>query len=577
MRVLRRSAAVAAAVGGYAALSYGGWPAQARPVVQASAPAQGAAQRGSFDAWLREAGIAAGQVGAIALPLDGAPALLAHDAERPLNPASTIKLLTTYAALTLLGPDYRWRTEARLKGLLQGGVLRGDLILRGGGDPKLVIEDLTEFIARMRAAGLEEIDGDLVIDDAIFDAGPGSVEDFDGDPSQPYNVRPFGALMNFKAVQVLVRPNGTGAGLAFDPPLADVAIDDRVRLLGGPCRHGASGLTVRDGEGGAAGVRISGSYSRACGEQGAFVAVLDHRRFIHGLFKAAWQAAGGRWTGRTRIERGASTGEPWLVWTSPRTLADVVHDINKFSNNVMTRQLMLQMASEAGARPATLADARRVVRAWLAAQGLAFPELVLDNGAGLSRDARRRVLLIEAGGEAKDPDIWNPAAWPALQGRSYDWDYHTEPQVGTAGRVHRWARGRLIGGSSCLHAMGYMRGHPSDFQAWVDATGDSRWSWDSLLPAFQALEDHPLGGNGLYGRGGPMPVYLPGDEVSPVARAYIEAGASLGLPRLEGHNSGQMIGVTPNSLNIRDGRRVTVADAWLTPAVRSRPNLTILR
>lgn len=196
--------------------------------------------------------------------------------------------------------------------------------------------------------------------------------------------------------------------------------------------------------------------------------------------------------------------------------------------------------------------------------------------ARLSEEPARRVLLIEAGEEANDPDIWNPAAWPALQGRSYDWDYRTEPQAGTAGRVHRWARGRLIGGSSCLHAMGYMRGHPSDFQAWVDATGDSRWSWDGLLPAFQALEDHPLGGDGLYGKGGPMPVHLPRDEVSPVARAFIEAGASLGLPRLEGHNSGQMIGVTPNSLNIRDGRRVTVADAWLTPAVRSRRNLTIL-
>ncbi|MBN9217164.1 MAG: GMC family oxidoreductase [Mesorhizobium sp.] len=197
--------------------------------------------------------------------------------------------------------------------------------------------------------------------------------------------------------------------------------------------------------------------------------------------------------------------------------------------------------------------------------------------ARLSEDSARRVLLIEAGEEASDPDIWNPAAWPALQGRSYDWDYRTEPQAGTAGRVHHWARGRVVGGSSCLHAMGYMRGHPLDFQAWAEATGDNRWSWDGLLPAFQANEDHPLGGNGLYGKGGPMPVHLPTDEVSPVARAFIEAGASLGLPRLEGHNSGQMIGVTPNSLNIRDGRRVTVADAWLTPTVRSRANLTILR
>ncbi|MDX8534127.1 GMC family oxidoreductase [Mesorhizobium sp. VK25A] len=196
--------------------------------------------------------------------------------------------------------------------------------------------------------------------------------------------------------------------------------------------------------------------------------------------------------------------------------------------------------------------------------------------ARLSEEPARRVMLIEAGEEESDPDIRVPAAWPALQGRSYDWNYPTEPQKGTAGRVHRWARGRLIGGSSCLHAMGYMRGHPSDFQAWVEVTGDRRWSWDELLPSFLAIEDHPLGGSSLYGKGGPMPVYLPSDHVSPVARAFIEAGASLGLPRLEGHNSGQMIGVTPNSLNIRDGRRVTVADAWLTPIVRSRGNLTVL-
>lgn len=196
--------------------------------------------------------------------------------------------------------------------------------------------------------------------------------------------------------------------------------------------------------------------------------------------------------------------------------------------------------------------------------------------ARLSENPGSRVLLIEAGEEPSDPDIWNPAAWPALQTRSYDWDYRTEPQAGTAGRVHRWARGKLVGGSSCLHAMGYMRGHPSDFQAWVEATGDSRWGWDELLPVFQAIEDHPLGGDGIHGRGGPLPIHMPTDEVSPLASAFIEAGAALGLPRIEGHNSGTMIGVTPNSMNIRDGRRVTTADVWLTKAVRARTNLTIL-
>ncbi len=196
--------------------------------------------------------------------------------------------------------------------------------------------------------------------------------------------------------------------------------------------------------------------------------------------------------------------------------------------------------------------------------------------ARLSEDPLRRVLLIEAGAEATDPDIWNPAAWPALQGRAYDRDYRTAPQAGTAGRVHHWARGKLIGGSSCLHAMGYMRGHPLDYERWSEATGDRRWSWEGLLPAFQAIENHPLGGDGIHGKDGPMPVYMPEEEVSPVTRAFIEAGASLGLPRLRGHNSGTMIGVTPNSLNIRDGRRVTAADAWLTPLVRARANLTIL-
>jgi len=192
--------------------------------------------------------------------------------------------------------------------------------------------------------------------------------------------------------------------------------------------------------------------------------------------------------------------------------------------------------------------------------------------ARLSEDPARRILLIEAGEEATDPDIWNPAAWPALQGRSYDWDYRTEPQAGTAGRIHPWARGRVVGGSSCLHAMGYMRGHPQDFDAWAEATGDPRWSWDGLLPAFEANEDHEVEGRD----GGPLPIHRTDAEASPLTNAFIAAGAALGLPRLQGHNEGVMIGVTPNAMNIRDGKRVTVADAWLTPEVRARENLTIV-
>ncbi|WP_421851060.1 GMC family oxidoreductase [Oricola sp.] len=196
--------------------------------------------------------------------------------------------------------------------------------------------------------------------------------------------------------------------------------------------------------------------------------------------------------------------------------------------------------------------------------------------ARLSEDESRPVVLIEAGGEPTDPDIWKPQMWPAIQHRSYDWDYATTPQPGIAGRSISWARGKALGGSSLLHALGHFRGCPEDFETWREAAGDDRWSWDGLLPAFLAIEDHSLGGDGVHGKGGPMPVWLPDTEVSPLARAYIEAGAALGLPRLNGHNTGRMIGVTPNSLMIRHSRRVTTADAWLTSQVRERANLTIL-
>ena len=191
--------------------------------------------------------------------------------------------------------------------------------------------------------------------------------------------------------------------------------------------------------------------------------------------------------------------------------------------------------------------------------------------ARLSADPSRQVLVVEAGEEPTDPDIWTPTAWPALQGRSYDWDYVTEPQPGTNGRVHHWARGRVVGGSSVLHAMGYMRGHPDDFRPWAEATGDERWSWEGLLPAFEANETYDGGATG-----GPLPVYRPEEEVSPLARAFIATGEALGLTRLPDHNDGRMVGVTPNALNIQGGKRVTVADAWLTPAVRARENLTIV-
>jgi D-alanyl-D-alanine carboxypeptidase/D-alanyl-D-alanine-endopeptidase (penicillin-binding protein 4) len=374
-----------------------------RPPAPGAVPGSLAALSGPLSGWLRTAGLGPEQLGLVIWPLEAASPAFEHNGGRAFNPASAMKLLTSYAGLSVLGPDYRWRTSAFLRGQMRGDVLQGDLVLRGGGDPKLVAEDLAQFVGRMRSEGLRELRGDLVIDDSLFAPIDESAAPFDGDPSQPYNVLPHPLLMNFKSARLLVQPGRERAEIGFDPPLADLRIDNQVRLLPGPCRHGVAGLLVRDAPptpAGSAGVSVSGGYSAACGEQGLFTALLSHRRFIHGFFKAAWESAGGVFLGDTRAERGAGRGQPWLEWVSPRTLADVVRDINKFSNNVMSRNLLLQLAAEPGrgpsAEPASVERARRVLERWLESIGLRFPELVLENGAGLSRIERLAPLSLAA-------------------------------------------------------------------------------------------------------------------------------------------------------------------------------------
>jgi len=196
--------------------------------------------------------------------------------------------------------------------------------------------------------------------------------------------------------------------------------------------------------------------------------------------------------------------------------------------------------------------------------------------ARLSASGEFTVGVIEAGGAARDPDIAIPQQWPMLAGRDYDWAYRTVPQPKTAGRVHDWPRGRVIGGSSCLNAMAQVRGATEDFRAWAAATNAARWSYEGLLPAFRRSESFSGGASEQHGSGGPLPVLLPDAELSPVVRAYMAAGLAAGIPWLGDHNTGRLAGVAPNSLTIRAGRRVTAADAYLTESVLSRRNLTVI-
>jgi pyridoxine 4-oxidase len=193
--------------------------------------------------------------------------------------------------------------------------------------------------------------------------------------------------------------------------------------------------------------------------------------------------------------------------------------------------------------------------------------------ARLSEDPDLKVALIEAGGPASDPAIADPLQWPRLQGSAIDWGYWTVPQSGTAGRRHAWPRGRVIGGSSCLNAMAHVRGHPSDFDAWA-AAGCEGWGFADLLPYFIRSERWERGPSSYHGDRGPIRLVTP-TEPHPITRCYMAAAEEIGLAPTDEHNGARMNGPTLNTLTLVDGRRQSVADAYLTPAA-GRSNLTVL-
>jgi len=316
--------------------------------------------------------------------------VFSHQPSKPMNPASTMKLLTTFAALSMLGPDYRWKTEAYADGRVVGGVLEGNLVLKGYGDPKITLEQFQELVTRLRATGLTSIRGDLVLDRTYFAAAPYDPAAFDAEPLRPYNVGPDALLVSFKSVRFIFTPNvdGERVDVRSEPNLGSVAIHGAPRLVAGDCGDWRSGLKAAfDNRGVTADATFGGRYPAACGERDWYVALLDHPHYVFALFARAWADAGGSISGSVRDGRLQPGNTPLAVLESP-PLYDVVRDINKLSNNVMARQLFLTLAAASRAGPATTASATAAIDRWLAAQHLRFPELILENGSGLSRHER---------------------------------------------------------------------------------------------------------------------------------------------------------------------------------------------
>jgi D-alanyl-D-alanine carboxypeptidase/D-alanyl-D-alanine-endopeptidase (penicillin-binding protein 4) len=340
---------------------------------------------------LKAAGIPQAATGLWVKEVDAATPRLAVNTRAALNPASTMKLLTTYAALDLLGPAYVWKTEAFATGALADGVLAGDLHLRGGGDPKLTYDQFGRLLRHIRARGIREIRGDLVLDRGAFAVPAADPGRFDAQPMRPYNVAPDALLLNFKAVtlQLVPDPQAKQLLVAAEPAPSNLDIVNKITLgNGNGCGDWKERLRADVfSHGQTTRLVLTGSFPQSCGEQRWNIAVQEHPQFVLGVFLQLWSELGGSLSGGVRDGPVAAEARPVAVLPSP-TLAEVVRDINKFSNNVMARQLFLTLGLEAGRRPAAAEDADAAIRAWLDARGLALPELVLENGSGLSRRER---------------------------------------------------------------------------------------------------------------------------------------------------------------------------------------------
>jgi D-alanyl-D-alanine carboxypeptidase/D-alanyl-D-alanine-endopeptidase (penicillin-binding protein 4) len=345
---------------------------------------------------LSRAQVPAEAVAMLVMAADGRAApRLSHLADQPMNPASVMKLLTTTAALDLLGPAYTWRTPVWVDGPVVDGALQGNVVIQGQGDPKLVLEKLWLLLRRLQGLGIRTIDGDIVLDNSAFEVPATDAAEFDGEPLRPYNAAPDALLINYKSVVMTFTPDpsASSARVQFDPPLWGVQLQSSVPLSQGKsANNGACGdyrARLKADFSDAERIRFNGSYPAGCGEKVWPIAYFEPASYNARAIEGLWRSMGGQLKGSARS--GTAPGVPATFEITSPTLAEVIRDVNKFSNNVMAQQIFLTLgraASPDSALPASPESARDALRQWWQRRISATDVPSIDNGSGLSRHNR---------------------------------------------------------------------------------------------------------------------------------------------------------------------------------------------
>lgn len=357
-------------------------------VMFAGAGAQQAMPPELADAW-RKTGLPESAVSFVVEKVQG-PRIAGLNADAPRNPASVMKLVTTWAALSDLGPDFVWQTafltDAKAS-VSDQGVLSGNLYLRPSGDPMLLLEDLWRLMRELRLRGVTQI-GDIVVDRSIFTDVAIDPGEFDGRPDRPYNASPDAFMVGFGAIRIVFTPDmQRNAWRGFvDPGIPGIDIDSDIQWLSGPCRSAPQVSLETIVTGDQVRFRAAGRAHGSCGEFDMYRLAFDQQTMAGKVLKAMWEEIGGRMTGQVRSGQIPADAVPVAAHESP-PLAEVIRFINKRSNNVMTRVLLLTIGAQSGLRPSTIDGSVNRIQAVLGSQGLNFSSAVIENGSGLSRNA----------------------------------------------------------------------------------------------------------------------------------------------------------------------------------------------
>ena len=317
-------------------------------------------------------------------------AVLSLNAGQLRNPASVMKLVTTASALELLGPTFQWKTDYLIDGKLVGDTLQGNIVMRGSGDPFLTVDKFWGHLLAIRERGVRDIRGNLIIDNTLFNLPPHDRAAFDGKPQRLYNVGPDAALTNFSATRFVIEPRGSRINVFADPPLANLVVHNKLVAQAGKCINRNSGWSMRqNARDGKLHVTFSGNYRTRCRVHSISRSLVSNNEYTYQLFRYLWESMGGTLSGGYRTGATPETADH-LVAMPSRSLSENIASINKYSNNVMARQLLLTLGTALSEEPVQDAKSAGIttVVGWLKSVGVETGGITIDNGSGLSRTAR---------------------------------------------------------------------------------------------------------------------------------------------------------------------------------------------